>query len=147
MPFENKAVSDSLSNPLADGVILPFVMFSLRKPIQGLSPLQRLLWPLIWLRLLMLKAQVRAAYGPGVPFRFEINAWGGVTLARLPTEYREGLIPAHLVPPPAADARALSPALRRLAACLTLPRPVVALRRPASAPCMGWPAALTPDTS
>lgn len=98
-------------------------MFSLRKPILGLSLLQRLLWPFFWLRLLMLKAQVRAAYGPGVPFRFEINAWGGVALTRVPTEYREGLIPAHLVPPPPTDARALSPALRRLAACLGLAAP------------------------
>ncbi|MFN3314521.1 MAG: hypothetical protein ACK46Q_13785 [Hyphomonas sp.] len=145
-------MSDSLSNPLTRGGILGLVMFSLRKPIQGLSPLQRLLWPLIWLRLLMLKAQVRAAYGPGVPFAFEINAWGGVTLTRLPTEYREGLIPAHLVPPPAAAAGALSPALHRLAACLILPRqtpprPVAAAVCPTSVLCMSRPRTLIPDTS
>lgn len=90
---------------------------------------------------------------PGVPFRFEINAWGGVALTRVPTEYREGLIPAHLVPPRPTHARALSPALRRLAACLTAcAAPDAAPPRggrcvPASVPFMPWRRALIPNAS
>ena len=96
-------------------------MFSLTQPIQGASPLQILLWPLIWLQLLVLRANVRANYGRGVPFAFEISAFGKVRLTRVSAGYQSGTLPAWLVPPEAPAARPVSLALRRLAASLIEP--------------------------
>lgn len=60
----------------------------------------------------MQNAKVRAADGGGVPFAFEISAGGGVSLILVPAEYRKGLIPAHLMPRPAAASPPSVPALR-----------------------------------
>jgi hypothetical protein len=46
-----------------------------------------LLWPLIWVQVLMLRAQIRAAYGRGVKYRWSVtpisaSIWSGSTGCR-----------------------------------------------------------------
>ena len=60
--------------------------YSFRRPLEGLSSLQRLLWPLIFAQLCALKLWVRTHYGRGVPYRIEISRLGAVRLVRLPTD-------------------------------------------------------------
>ena len=56
-------------------------------PLPGLSLLQRLLWPLIYLQLIALRDWVRKHYGRGVPYWFTISKFGRVRLHRLPTDF------------------------------------------------------------
>jgi hypothetical protein len=67
-------------------VYLPLVTYSLRTPLEGLSFLQRLLWPLIYAQLWTLKLWVREHYGRGVPYRIVISPFGVVRLVRLPMD-------------------------------------------------------------
>jgi hypothetical protein len=62
------------------------VTYSFRNPVDGLSWIQRLLWPLIFVQLIALKRWVRSQYGRGVPYRIGISAFGRVRLLRLPTD-------------------------------------------------------------
>jgi hypothetical protein len=62
------------------------VTYSFRNPFDGLSWIQRLLWPLIFMQLIALKRWVRSQYGRGVPYRIGISAFGRVRLLRLPTD-------------------------------------------------------------
>ena len=66
--------------------MLPLVTYSLRKPLEGLTFLQLLLWPLIFAQLVALKRRVRAKYGRGVPYRLTISPFGAVRLARMPMD-------------------------------------------------------------
>lgn len=61
--------------------------YALRIPLEGLSPLQRLLWPLIFAQLVALKAWVRAQYGPGVPYWIRISHCGRVSLRHMPSDF------------------------------------------------------------
>lgn len=62
-----------------------------------------LIWPLIYVQLLALKAWVRAHYGRGVPYCYEISPWGRVRLYRLPTDCAGGMSAAIVSPPSAID--------------------------------------------
>jgi len=62
------------------------VTYSLRRPLEGLSWLQLLVWPLIFAQLTALKLWVRNHYGRGVPYRIEISRLGHVRLVRLPAD-------------------------------------------------------------
>jgi hypothetical protein len=56
-------------------------------PLPGLSLLQRLLWPLIYLQLIALRDWVRKHYGRGVPYWISISKFGRVRLRHLPTDF------------------------------------------------------------
>ena len=56
-------------------------------PLPGLSLLQRLLWPLIYLQLIALRDWVRKHYGRGVPYWITISKFGRVRLRHLPTDF------------------------------------------------------------
>lgn len=74
------------SDRVPQGYILSRVTYSLRRTLEGLSWIQRLLWPLIFAQLCALKLWVRKHYGRGVPYRIEISRLGAVRLVRLPTD-------------------------------------------------------------
>ncbi len=53
---------------------------SLFHPPEGFPPQLAFLWPLVWVQVLMLRAQMRAAYGRGVKYHWCIGANGRVYL-------------------------------------------------------------------
>ncbi|MDX2307781.1 MAG: hypothetical protein NW216_06060, partial [Hyphomicrobium sp.] len=57
------------------------------QPPAGLTGFLRLIWPLIYLQLMALKAWVRKHYGPGVPYWYEISHWGIVRLKHMPMDF------------------------------------------------------------
>jgi len=61
--------------------------YALSTPLPGLSLLQRLLWPLIYVQLIALRDWVRAHYGRGVPYWITISKFGRVRLRHLPTDF------------------------------------------------------------
>lgn len=60
--------------------------YALATPLPGLSLLQRLLWPLIFMQLVALRDGLRAQYGRGVPYWISISRLGRVRLHRLPID-------------------------------------------------------------
>lgn len=60
--------------------------YALATPLPGLSLLQRLLWPLIYMQLVTLRDSLRAQYGRGVPYWISISRLGRVRLHRLPMD-------------------------------------------------------------
>lgn len=123
--------------------------YSFRNPVDGLSWLQRLLWPLIFVQLIALKRWVRSQYGRGVPYRIAISAFGRVRLLRLPSDaVRSQSAPGA----PAAPGFEFSAGLVRAAfrlACAdeTTPRaPAPDVRGPVFT-CMPLPHAPCPDSS
>ena len=61
--------------------------YAFATPLPGLSLLQRLLWPLIFVQLIALRHWVRAHYGRGVPYWITISKFGRVRLRHLPTDF------------------------------------------------------------
>ncbi|ABI77781.1 hypothetical protein HNE_3100 [Hyphomonas neptunium ATCC 15444] len=61
--------------------------FALTTPLPGLSLIQRLLWPLIFVQLIALRDWVRAHYGRGVPYWITISKFGRVRLRHLPADF------------------------------------------------------------
>ena len=61
--------------------------YAFATPLPGLSLLQRLLWPLIFMQLIALRDWVRKHYGRGVPYWITISKFGRVRLRRLPTDF------------------------------------------------------------
>jgi len=75
------------------------VTYSLRRPLEGLSFFQRLVWPLIFAQLWALKMWVRRHYGRGVPYRIGISPAGCVHLVRMPMDAAQSYAaPGALVP-------------------------------------------------
>jgi hypothetical protein len=72
------------------GCRLAAVTCSLRHSLEGLSWLQRLIWPLIFAQLTALKRWVRAHDGRGVPYRVDISPFGKVALVRMPMDAAMG---------------------------------------------------------
>ncbi|MFN7054450.1 hypothetical protein [Hyphomonas sp.] len=91
-------------------------MYSLTRPFHWLSPLQRLLWPLIFAQLAALKAWVRSEYGRGFVYRFGITPFGRVIYLGLITDQRRarGATALNLLMPIARPPQ--DTLLRRLAA-------------------------------
>ena len=56
---------------------------SLFPPPPGFPPQLAFLWPLIWVQVLMLRAQIRAAYGRGVVYRWSLTPNLRVYLVRI----------------------------------------------------------------
>jgi hypothetical protein len=61
-------------------------MYTLTRPLPGLPAVLRLLWPLIFVQLVVLKAWVRRHYGRGVPYSCTVSRAGRVRLLRLPAD-------------------------------------------------------------
>ncbi|HAE25903.1 MULTISPECIES: hypothetical protein [Hyphomonas] len=56
---------------------------SLLHPPPGFPPHLAVVWPLIWVQVLLLRAGVRAAYGKGVQYRWSVTPNGRVFLASI----------------------------------------------------------------
>ena len=54
---------------------------SLLHPPPGFPPHLALVWPLIWVQVLVLRAAMRAAYGKGVQYHWSVTPCGRVFLA------------------------------------------------------------------
>ncbi|MFN4183812.1 MAG: hypothetical protein ACK4M6_03440 [Hyphomonas sp.] len=61
--------------------------YAFATPLPGLSLIQRLLWPLIFVQLIALRDWVRQHYGRGVPYWITISKFGKVRLRHLPTDF------------------------------------------------------------
>jgi hypothetical protein len=61
--------------------------YTLHQPPDGLTGWPRLIWPLVYVQLMALKAWVRKQYGPGVPYWYEISRWGIVSLKHMPIDF------------------------------------------------------------
>jgi hypothetical protein len=61
--------------------------YTLHQPPAGMTGFLRLIWPLIYVQLIALKAWVRKHYGPGVPYWYEISRWGIVSLKHMPIDF------------------------------------------------------------
>ena len=59
---------------------------ALSTPLPGLSLLQRLLWPLIFVQLVALRDRLRARYGRNMPCWLSLSKSGCVRLIRVPTD-------------------------------------------------------------
>ncbi len=63
----------------------------------------RLIWPLIFVQLIALKAWVRKHYGPGVPYWYEISRWGRVRLMHMPIDFAQSYAAPGALKPAAFD--------------------------------------------
>jgi len=92
---------------------------SLFHPPEGFPPQLACLWPLIWVQVLMLRAQMRAAYGRGVKYHWSVTPNGRVFLASIdwiPGQKRERKPVVHSSDRLAAacDGRAATPEYLRV---------------------------------
>ncbi|RMF04617.1 MAG: hypothetical protein D6773_06200 [Alphaproteobacteria bacterium] len=56
------------------------------------------IWPLIWVQVLALRAAMRAAYGKGVQYHWSVTPWGRVFLASIDWIPGQAEAPAWLKP-------------------------------------------------
>lgn len=63
------------------------MVYALSTPLPGLTLLQRLLWPPIFLQLIALRNHLGVEYGRDVPYWFSISKFGRVRLIHLPTDF------------------------------------------------------------
>nr|WP_321510699.1 hypothetical protein [uncultured Hyphomonas sp.] len=75
---------------------------SLFHPPAWFPPQLAILWPIIWVQVLMLRAQIRAAYGRGVVYRWSVTPNLRVYLVRI--EWMPGQKKARAILKPAAHA-------------------------------------------
>jgi hypothetical protein len=61
--------------------------YALSTPLPGLTLLQRLLWPLIFLQLIALRDHMGVEYGRDVPCWISISKFGRARLIHLPTDF------------------------------------------------------------
>ena len=69
---------------------------SLLHPPEGFPPHLAMIWPLIWVQLLLLRAAVRAAYGKGVQYHWSVSPNGRVFLTSIdwiPSQKKERTFP------------------------------------------------------
>ena len=98
---------------------------SLFHPPVWFPPQLAFLWPIIWVQVLMLRAQIRAAYGRGVVYRWSVTPNLRVYLVRI--EWIPGQKTEHAILKPAThhsdrlaaacDGRAAMPAYAALVLC------------------------------
>ena len=74
---------------------------SLLHPPQGFPPHLAVIWPLIWVQLLLLRAAVRAAYGKGVQYHWSVTPNGRVFLTSI--DWMPGQKKERVLPKPAND--------------------------------------------
>ena len=79
----------------------------------------RLIWPLVYVQLIALKAWMRQHYGPGVPYWYTVSRWGKVSLRHMPLDFAEASYAAPCALKPLTFDFALSTGSPRLALTLT----------------------------
>ena len=77
--------------------------YTLHTPPAGMTGFLRLIWPLIYVQLVALKAWVRRHYGPGVPYWYEITRWGRVKLLHMPMDFAQSYAAPGTLKPAAYD--------------------------------------------
>jgi hypothetical protein len=92
---------------------------SLLHPPKGFPPHLAVIWPLIWVQLLLLRAAVRAAYGKGVQYHWSVSPNGRVFLTSIdwmPGQKKERTFPkaANDRLAAACDGRAFTPDYLRM---------------------------------
>jgi hypothetical protein len=87
------------SNTSVSGCIVRHM--SLLHPPQGFPPHLAVIWPLIWVQLLLLRAAVRAAYGKGVQYHWSVSPNGLVFLTSI--DWMPGQKKERVLPKPAND--------------------------------------------
>jgi hypothetical protein len=75
-----------------------------------------LIWPLIFVQLIALKAWVRRHYGPGVPYWYTVSRWGKVSLRHMPIDFAWSQTAPGSLQPIAAQTNLFAPARRLLEA-------------------------------
>ncbi len=92
---------------------------SLLHPPNGFPAHLAVIWPLIWVQLLLLRAAVRTAYGKGVLYHWSVTPNGCVFLTSI--DYVPGQKKSRVLPKPAndrlvaaCDGRAFTPEYLRL---------------------------------
>jgi hypothetical protein len=92
---------------------------SLLHPPKGFPPHLTVIWPLIWVQVLLLRAAVRAAYGKGVQYHWSVSPNGRVFLTSI--DWMPGQKKERVLPKPtngrlaaACDGRAFAPDYLRL---------------------------------
>ena len=103
----------------------PCVTYSLLRPPEGMTGFLRLIWPLVYVQLIALKAWMRKHYGPGVPYCYTVSRWGKVSLRHMPLDFAEASYAAPC---------ALKPLTFDFAICANRPRLALALMPEAPAP-------------
>jgi len=101
------------------------VTYSLLRPPEGMTGFLRLIWPLVYVQLIALKAWMRKHYGPGVPYWYTVSRWGTVSLRHMPLDFAEASYAAPC---------ALKPLTFDFALCANRPRLALALMPEAPAP-------------
>ncbi len=89
---------------------------SLLHPPKGFPPHLAVIWPLIWVQVLLLRAAVRASYGKGVQYHWSVTPNGRVFLTSIdwvPGQKKE-LKPANDHLAAACDGRLFAPEYLRL---------------------------------
>ena len=104
------------------------VTYSLLRPPEGMTGFLRLIWPLVYVQLIALKAWMRKQYGPGVPYWYTVSPWGTVSLRHMPLDFAErGYVAPCALKPFAFDyALVTGPARLALALMPEAPAPVPA---------------------
>jgi hypothetical protein len=111
------AVKTNPSDSSAPGCIVRHMSFL--HPPQGFPPHLSVIWPLIWVQVLLLRAAVRAAYGKGVQYHWSVTPNGRVFLTSIdwvPGQKKERSFPkpANDRLAAACDGRAFTPQYLRL---------------------------------
>jgi len=78
---------------------------SLLRPPPGFPPHLALVWPLIWVQVLVLRAAMRAAYGKGVQYHWSVTPCGRVFLASIDWLPGQTKAPEWLTPAAHPNAR------------------------------------------
>ena len=92
--------------------------YSLLRPPEGITGFLRLIWPLVYVQLIALKAWMRKHYGPGVPYWYTVSPWGKVSLRHMPLDFAERGYAAPCALKPLAFDFALCANRSRLASAL-----------------------------
>ena len=124
----SKIIPGSRIRPGPQRAYTPLVTYSLLRPPEGMTGFLRLIWPLVYVQLIALKAWMRKTYGPGVPYWYTVSPWGKVSLRHMPLDFAEASYAAHCALKPFAFDYALVTGPTRLALALMpkAPAPVPA---------------------
>ena len=107
----------------------PTVTYSLLRPPEGMTGFLRLIWPLVYVQLIALKAWMRKTYGPGVPYWYTVSLWGTVRLRHMPIDFAERGYAAPCALKPLAFDFAICANRPRLASAL-MPEPSATVPAP-----------------
>ena len=121
----SKIIPDFPIRPGPQQAYDPCVTYSLLRPPDGMTGFLRLIWPLVYVQLIALKAWMRKHYGPGVPYWYTVSRWGKVSLRHMPLDFAEASYAAPC---------ALKPLTFDFAICANRPRLASALTPEPSAP-------------